>query len=74
MYARRGARVCLVARRADKLNDAEKECLDEVGDEEKDERVIAVVADAGNVEDMVRVRETILQSTCHHEALRIRLH
>lgn len=58
MYAKRGSRVCLVSRNEEQLKEAEKECLKEamVG------KVFSVVADFSDVEDMVRVRDTIHQS------------
>ena len=65
LYARRGARVCLVARGAEKLKEAERECLHEILGDRKEDRILAVVADAGNVEDMARVRETVLQGKRH---------
>ena len=49
-YARRGARVCAVARRADKINALAAEC---------GAGCIGVAADLSVVEDMVRVRETL---------------
>ncbi|KAI3400353.1 hypothetical protein diail_3370 [Diaporthe ilicicola] len=49
-YARRGARVCVVARRADKINALSAEC---------GAGCIGAAADMSVVDDMVRVRETI---------------
>lgn len=49
-YARRGARVCVVARRTDKINALAAEC---------GEGCIGVAADLTVVEDMVRLRETL---------------
>lgn len=49
-YARRGARVCVVARRADKISALAAEC---------GSGCIGVAADLSVVGDMVRVRETI---------------
>lgn len=50
-YAQRGgARICVVARRADKIKALEDEC---------GERCLGIVADMTVVEDMVRVREEI---------------
>ncbi|KUI61456.1 11-beta-hydroxysteroid dehydrogenase-like 3 [Cytospora mali] len=49
-YARRGARLCVVARRAEKINALAAECGD---------NCIGVAADLGVVEDMARVRQTI---------------
>ena len=47
-----------------KLQEAERECLDEVSGDKKEVRILAILADASNVEDMARVREIILQSKC----------
>lgn len=52
-YARRGARVCVVARRADKIHALAEECGDEC---------IGIAADLSVVEDMVRVRQAIVQA------------
>ncbi|KUI63331.1 11-beta-hydroxysteroid dehydrogenase-like 3 [Cytospora mali] len=49
-YARRGARLCVVARRAERINALAAECGDSC---------IGVAADLGVVEDMARVRQTI---------------
>lgn len=49
-YARRGVRVCVVARRADKINALAAKCGD---------NCIAVAADLSVVDDMVRVRQTV---------------
>lgn len=49
-YAQRGARVCVVARRAEKLKALEAEC---------GARCMVEVADMTVVEDMVRVRQAI---------------
>lgn len=49
-YARRGARVCVVARRADKITALAAEC---------GAGCIGVAADLSVVEDMVRLRETL---------------
>lgn len=62
-YARRGARVCLVARNQNELNAAGAECedahtLSRKGRHEKG-AIITVLADFANVEDMVRVRERL---------------
>ena len=63
-YAKRGARVCLVARNEDGLEIAQKECLDaareqSAGKGQDGKQVFSVVADFSNAEDMVRVREKI---------------
>lgn len=49
-YTRRGARICIVARRADKINALATEC---------GKNCIGVAADLSVVEDMVKVRQTI---------------
>lgn len=54
-YARRGARVCVVARRADKINSLAAEC----NNSSNNRQCIGVAADLSVVEDMVRLRETI---------------
>lgn len=54
-YARRGARICVVARRADKISALAAEC-DSYGDKNS---CIGVAADLSVVADMVRLRETI---------------
>jgi NAD(P)-dependent dehydrogenase (short-subunit alcohol dehydrogenase family) len=59
LYANRGARVCVIGRRADKLDEVVKECREkylggnEIGGQTN---VVGVVADFSNVDDMVRVR------------------
>ncbi|KAI1397898.1 NAD(P)-binding protein [Hypoxylon fuscum] len=50
-YATRGARLCIVARRAEQLSALAKDC---------GEKCIWVVADFSKAEDMVRVRERVL--------------
>jgi NAD(P)-dependent dehydrogenase (short-subunit alcohol dehydrogenase family) len=50
-YARRGARVCVVARRADKITALAAECGGDI--------CFGVAADLSVVADMVRLRETI---------------
>lgn len=54
-YAARGAKVCLVARRAELIAALAKECGEE-------DRCIGIAADAAVAEDMVRVRDRILQA------------
>lgn len=67
-YARRGAHVCLVARNQNELDAAGVECQDALACEgpyvDTKGRVITLVADFSNVEDMVRVRER-LQAGMH---------
>ena len=57
-YAKRGARVCIVARRAEKVEETIRACQAERGSEDG---VLGCVADFTNVEDMVRVRTLITQ-------------
>jgi len=57
-YAKRGARVCIVARRAEKVEETTRACQAERGSEDG---VLGCVADFTNVEDMVRVRTLITQ-------------
>jgi hypothetical protein len=65
LYAARGARVCLVARRGDELRAAHDECVAlsaKAGHAEYQaggKRVISVEADVTNVEDMIRVRDML---------------
>lgn len=54
-YAARGAKVCLVARRAELIAALAKECGDE-------DRCMGIAADAAVAEDMVRVRDRLLQA------------
>ena len=49
-YASRGARICVVARRSDKIHALASECGD---------KCIGIAADLSVVDDMVRVRQTI---------------
>lgn len=62
-YARRGARVCVVARRADKITALAAECNDvsssSSSDGAKSNNCMGVAADLSVVADMVRLRETI---------------
>jgi hypothetical protein len=65
LYAARGARVCLVGRRGEKLREAHEECValsSKNGHSEYQaggRRVISVEADFTSVDDMVRVRDTL---------------
>ncbi|KAF9440899.1 NAD(P)-binding protein, partial [Macrolepiota fuliginosa MF-IS2] len=58
-YARRGAKVCVVARREDKVQEVVQECRAERGTEDG---VLGCAADFTLVEDMVRVRNLIAES------------
>jgi len=55
-YAKRGARVCIVARRAEKVEETVRACQAEGARE-----VLGCVADFTSVEDMVRVRTLVTQ-------------
>lgn len=57
-YARRGARVCVVARRADKITALAAEC-NSVSSDGSNNSCIGVAADLSVVADMVRLRDTI---------------
>ena len=60
LYAARGARVCVVARRAELLETLVRECG---GDGDNgDRRCLAVVADAAQPDDMARVRDALLDA------------
>ena len=71
MYAIRGSRVCLVTRNAEQLKEAEKECLDQIPANRKDGTVMAIIADYADVHDMVRMRDTVLQSESYVSAPRM---
>jgi NADPH:quinone reductase-like Zn-dependent oxidoreductase len=66
LYAARGARVCVVARRQVQLDQVVEECKKKAGlpDEDTSSRmVLGVVADFANVGDMVRVRTAVESGT-----------
>ena len=52
-YAKRGARVCIVARRAEKVEETTRACQAERGSEDG---VLGCVSDFTNVEDIPRTR------------------
>ncbi|KAK7931327.1 hypothetical protein PG985_002039 [Apiospora marii] len=56
-YAARGAKVCVIARRAELIAALAREC-----NGEGDHRCIGIAADAAVAEDMVQVRERILEA------------
>ncbi|KAG0703439.1 hypothetical protein DFH29DRAFT_916352 [Suillus ampliporus] len=56
-YAKRGARVCLVGRREKLLEEAAEECRKLC----KGDRVLSVRGDCASVEDMVKVRDTVIK-------------
>ncbi|EKM77061.1 hypothetical protein AGABI1DRAFT_122304 [Agaricus bisporus var. burnettii JB137-S8] len=58
LYARRGAKICVVARRDEKVQEVVRECRAEKGNEEG---IVGCVADFTNVEDMVRVRNLVAE-------------
>ncbi|WVW79600.1 hypothetical protein I302_101569 [Kwoniella bestiolae CBS 10118] len=55
-YAKRGAKICLVARRSDVLEKVKAECID-FGAREED--LIIVPADITSTEDLIKVREAV---------------
>lgn len=57
-YAERGACVCVVGRRADKVAAVAEECR-ALSCTKSPSRILGVVADFANVEDMVKLRQTI---------------
>jgi NADPH:quinone reductase-like Zn-dependent oxidoreductase len=68
LYAARGARVCVVARRQAQLDQVVEECRREAGLPDGDtlsRKVLSVVADYANVGDMVRVRAAVESGTLH---------
>lgn len=54
-YARRGARLCIVARRKEALESVLQECKMDGGSGS----AIAVAADFSNVNDLIKIRDTI---------------
>jgi NAD(P)-dependent dehydrogenase (short-subunit alcohol dehydrogenase family) len=63
-YSKRGARVAIVARRESLLEELKQECIQVLvtsGFADNANRVLAVVADFANEEDMAKVRDTIQQ-------------
>ncbi|ORX39200.1 hypothetical protein BD324DRAFT_618829 [Kockovaella imperatae] len=59
VYAGRGARICLVARRRDALESVKKECL-ALGAAE--DRVLVIVGDLTSTEDVIRIREEVVKA------------
>ncbi|WWC98206.1 hypothetical protein V866_005097 [Kwoniella sp. B9012] len=55
-YAKRGARICLVARRSDALERVKAECI-ALG--AKEENLLVVPADVTSTDDLVKVREVV---------------
>ncbi|KAG5649491.1 hypothetical protein H0H81_003486 [Sphagnurus paluster] len=58
LYAERGARVCVVGRRRDKVDEVAAECRSK-GTQGPAKRILGVYADFAHVEDMVRLRTTL---------------
>ncbi|KAI6022474.1 hypothetical protein BKA83DRAFT_4279207 [Pisolithus microcarpus] len=58
-YAFRGAYVCVVGRREDKLNDVVQDCVELAARNGFEGRMLGVRADISNVNEMVKVRETL---------------
>lgn len=56
VYARRGARLCVVGRRQEQLNEVVSECEELVGGVGGKNKVLRVSGDFSNVEDMLRLR------------------
>jgi NAD(P)-dependent dehydrogenase (short-subunit alcohol dehydrogenase family) len=58
VYAKRGARICVVARRSDNVQEVVQECRAE---KRGDDGVVGCVADFTEVKDMIRVRNLIAE-------------
>ncbi|WVF65316.1 hypothetical protein IAT40_000042 [Kwoniella sp. CBS 6097] len=67
-YAKRGAKLCLVARRADVLEKVKQECLDQGANSED---IIIVAGDITQTDDLVRVRETVEKAWSGFDTLHI---
>ncbi|KAI5986407.1 hypothetical protein EDD15DRAFT_2122753, partial [Pisolithus albus] len=63
-YASRGAYVCVVGRREEKLNDVVQECVELAARNGFEDRMLRVKADVSNVNEMVKVRETLEKGAC----------
>ena len=59
LYAARGARVCLLARRTDQLALVVDECRARAQSQSQSQNIFGVAADFAHVEDMVRARAEI---------------
>ena len=59
LCAKRGARVCIVGRRKDAVENVRSECLTFIGLASSDEHVLAIAADFTDAESMVELRSTI---------------
>lgn len=63
MYAERGARVCVVGRREDKVNAVVEECRGFAGKfavgGSTDAKILGISADFAEVDDMLRVRDVL---------------
>ena len=57
-YAQRGARVCLVGRKRQELTEAETECSGVAG---SGDSIVSVLADFTSPEDLVRVRNVLVE-------------
>jgi len=64
-YAKRGARVCIVARRVEKVEETVQVCKAERGSKDG---VLGCVADFTNVEDMIRVRNLVTEGAANGES------
>ncbi|OCF32452.1 hypothetical protein I316_05878 [Kwoniella heveanensis BCC8398] len=67
-YAKRGAKICLVARRADVLDKVKQECLEQGA---KSEDILVVAADITQTDDLLRVREAVEKAWSGFDTLHI---
>ncbi|WWD21317.1 hypothetical protein CI109_105801 [Kwoniella shandongensis] len=58
-YAKRGAKVCLVARRAEVLEDVKGECVEKGG---KEGDILTLAGDITSSEDLIKVRDGIVKA------------
>ena len=58
LYAARGAKVCVVGRRKDKLDEVVQECNRELTEGDRP-NTFAIAGDFSNADDMVRIRTTL---------------
>ena len=59
LYAKRGARVCIVGRRADAVANVYTECVDLAGSQIQENHIIAIEADFTDAESMVNLRSRL---------------
>lgn len=60
LYAKRGARVCVVGRRKDAVDSARSECLAVAGSSPSGGHILAVAADFTDANDMVQLRSNLI--------------